>query len=926
MFHSFYGLLILKCAFLASYLYEEHHPNDISLVFVKVNDILNHDGFNSDSIKDSNYKIFQNTYKTQNLIIQSQTTPKPLHEMNQCLNYLHDEVRSRYVFFTSYGVNTLAVFHFKKYSESELYSVIQNINQVINQNSGNANKINIKVHFSQTQWADLLRTVRNFWNSRRNSEVYDGNFRSLNSQNAIDIINGFLNWRETPLAKEEYSYKSQIIKSYDYFELENNSSAYLEPGKDHFIILHSYNEFNSIKVEKFWRRIAIEVATMIPNITIGEVEMSRATLEGIWPYPTPQWRLYSQYSNLSSYEWFDGEISREVMLQFLEQHSYSYRSFYQIPDEIRYEDDDYDQEYLKNNEVPNLDTSFESNTYNKQIVQDESQNSPEQPFSEDEYFMMQEHEYFLSLPSQKDQDLMIEFMEQDLRYKFLNYDWSRYQEYLDYKVQQDIQSKESEEYQVQEYQEREKQAKKVYYILKDLLRTKGQEIDLENMNETDVLFLEDAYKEYQETHCVDNFKDIDYVYYFFSVSSKNYDMDEMIEEDVKARSDLLLGYEISEFDYLGYHKIGQPFYRIFSRVHRQDVGVVLIGAPLYDDDYQKYYMIKAAGYMPVGIMSYRSWPKYMDEEAYTDLRIENINQELYDLVGEFAGWLHCARNPSDYLGNFQPRINFAESDLSWDVIQAWYPGEEVDQEFKKEFDLVYVNLGDSDWHNATKNWPLALESFYELTKELDLKILIIGRDPPEDLRMNIVVKPFMDFEQVLQHFGRSKAIFIPSVSDASPRVMTQALSLNVPVLVNYNIVGGWKYVNNQTGVYFTSHLDVVDAYKRLMELGNSGQLQPRKWYEEYATMSAKKLQSFIQYLKVDYVHNTPYIHPDDYPYEFKEDIYEDQEQFDQQKHENEESHSGQQDYENTHNDRREDISTDYINIDISLEDINKADL
>lgn len=98
------------------------------------------------------------------------------------------------------------------------------------------------------------------------------------------------------------------------------------------------------------------------------------------------------------------------------------------------------------------------------------------------------------------------------------------------------------------------------------------------------------------------------------------------------------------------------------------------------------------------------------------------------------------------MGNFQPRIDFAESDLSWDVIQSWYPGEEIDQEWKKKFDLVYCNLGDSDWHNATKNWPLALESFYSLTRELGLKILIIGREPPEDLKPYVVYKPMLPFE------------------------------------------------------------------------------------------------------------------------------------------------------------------------------------
>lgn len=127
------------------------------------------------------------------------------------------------------------------------------------------------------------------------------------------------------------------------------------------------------------------------------------------------------------------------------------------------------------------------------------------------------------------------------------------------------------------------------------------------------------------------------------------------------------------------------------------------------------------------------------------------------------------------------------------------------------------------------------------------------------------------FEQAMQHFGRSRAIFIPSISDASPRVITQALSLNVPCIVNYNIIGGWKYVNPQTGVYFTNSTDVVDAYRKLMELEKSGELRPREWYEKYAVMASKKLQSFVEMLKKDYVYDTEFIHPDDYPLPYDEE-------------------------------------------------------
>lgn len=53
--------------------------------------------------------------------------------------------------------------------------------------------------------------------------------------------------------------------------------------------------------------------------------------------------------------------------------------------------------------------------------------------------------------------------------------------------------------------------------------------------------------------------------------------------------------------------------------------------------------------------------------------------------------------------------------------------------FNKDYDLVFVNPGDSDWHNDTKNWPLALECFPKLIDELGLRVFVLGREPPDYL-------------------------------------------------------------------------------------------------------------------------------------------------------------------------------------------------
>ena len=90
-------------------------------------------------------------------------------------------------------------------------------------------------------------------------------------------------------------------------------------------------------------------------------------------------------------------------------------------------------------------------------------------------------------------------------------------------------------------------------------------------------------------------------------------------------------------------------------------------------------------------------------------------------------------------------------------------------------------------------------------------------------------------------------IFLPNEKDASPRVLTEALSMNVPALLNEKILGGWKYINNKTGVFFNSEKDVEVKVKEILDGVNNGQYEPRKnFVENYGTQkSGARLKEFL---------------------------------------------------------------------------------
>jgi hypothetical protein len=75
-----------------------------------------------------------------------------------------------------------------------------------------------------------------------------------------------------------------------------------------------------------------------------------------------------------------------------------------------------------------------------------------------------------------------------------------------------------------------------------------------------------------------------------------------------------------------------------------------------------------------------------------------------------------------------------------------------------------------------------------------------------------------------------RALIAPNVHDGSPRVLVEALSVTTSILVNKHIVGGWKYVQPETGEFFSTGEDIVDAWDRLMEPSRHALLQPRQWF------------------------------------------------------------------------------------------------
>ena len=215
-----------------------------------------------------------------------------------------------------------------------------------------------------------------------------------------------------------------------------------------------------------------------------------------------------------------------------------------------------------------------------------------------------------------------------------------------------------------------------------------------------------------------------------------------------------------------------------------------------------------------------------------------------------SAWLHCFRDPPINLRQSGlPLMLLAESDLK--DADAYKP----DPSIKKEYDFMYVCLQDNDkcepgWQSFNRNWDLAKQCLEIMCGEFGLRGVLVGRTNCEfTKKCNGIVKvvPFLEFDAFQKEMQKCRFLFVPNVADASPRVITEALCYNMPVLVNRNILGGWHYVEpGVSGEFFTNKTDVRPALRSLTT--NLNAYAPRRHFMRHhgKHRDGRRLAAFLK--------------------------------------------------------------------------------
>ena len=284
-----------------------------------------------------------------------------------------------------------------------------------------------------------------------------------------------------------------------------------------------------------------------------------------------------------------------------------------------------------------------------------------------------------------------------------------------------------------------------------------------------------------------------------------------------------------------------PF-RYFSDTNENVLPFVAVTGPFRDETAkQRYFEYKEKGINIFGITAYKSFP---NNKMFGKEEGEYERNDDFDYVGNIKDWLCCFKNRDAYgFSIFNNIIDISESDF--------YNAENDVADTYKKYDFIYICNKDDDtcplngWNAVNRNFDLALKCFPVLCNEFHLKGLVVGRigcGLEKQYGNKLEVVDWLDWHILQEKMKESKILFVPNIFDASPRVVAECITKDIAVLMNRDILCGSKYINYETGEFFTDENDLKGALTNL--LNRIYKISPKKWWE--ANISQEKSQGLLR--------------------------------------------------------------------------------
>lgn len=247
-----------------------------------------------------------------------------------------------------------------------------------------------------------------------------------------------------------------------------------------------------------------------------------------------------------------------------------------------------------------------------------------------------------------------------------------------------------------------------------------------------------------------------------------------------------------------------------------------------------------------GITAYKSFP---NKKQLDTSEGEYEKNNPFDYTGKIKNWLCCFKNKENYgFTDWNNTIDISESDF-YDASDKPVSNE------NKKYDFIYICNKDGDhcpidgWNAINRNFDLAKKCFPIMCREFKLKGFVVGRDgcglEKEYNSDQMEVAGWLDWHVLQDKINECKFLFVPNIMDASPRVIAECITKDLQVLMNQNILCGSKYVNDETGEFFTDEKDIRGSLSKLLKKQKN--VSPKKWWANHYSqeISQKKLRDFL---------------------------------------------------------------------------------
>jgi len=258
---------------------------------------------------------------------------------------------------------------------------------------------------------------------------------------------------------------------------------------------------------------------------------------------------------------------------------------------------------------------------------------------------------------------------------------------------------------------------------------------------------------------------------------------------------------------------------------------------------QRYYEYLERGFHIFGITAYKSFPNKhkLDDSEGTFER-----EDDFDYTGNIKHWLCCFKNKEQY--------GFTDFNRLMDMSESDFYNSEVESVLPKKYDFIYICGKDGDdcplngWNAINRNFDLALKCFPIMIHEFGMNGLVVGREGcglEEKYGDRLEVVGFLEWHILQEKMRESRMLFVPNIYDASPRVVAECITKDVPVLMNKDILCGFKYIHRETGEFFSTEKDFKPALERL--LSRIDTISPKTWWDKHYSRdkSYKKLRDFL---------------------------------------------------------------------------------